>query len=81
MIAIKAMFNHMLGINCYETVFCALGKMLSIPGVKENTKDYLNNITLAGYEYCNGGISESIKAKFSDKFVQLCNSYLDEVLG
>lgn len=38
MIAIKAMFNHMLGINCYETVFCALGKILSIPGEKKIPK-------------------------------------------
>lgn len=84
---IKAMFNHMLGINCYETVFCAQGEMLSIPGVKENTKDYLKNIVLAGYEYCKGGISQRTRAKFSDqfiptdKFIQLCNSYWEEVLG
>lgn len=56
------MFNHMLGENKYETIFCGQGELFRVPELHNRTGEYLEGVKKAGFEYLQGGISKDTRA-------------------
>lgn len=50
------MFNHLLGENQYETIFCGQGELFRVPELSGRCGEYLENVKKAGQEFCEGGI-------------------------
>lgn len=64
--SVTAMFDHMLGKNHFETVFCGQGELFGIPDLRERTGAYLQNVKAAGREYAGGAISENTRKKLRE---------------
>ncbi len=59
--SIYPMFNHFLGENAYETVFCGQGELFRVPELKTRCGEYLNSVSKAGEEFVAGKITEATK--------------------
>lgn len=55
------MFNHLLGENNYETIFCGQGELFRVPELSKRTEEYLKSVKNAGMEYLEGGITEETR--------------------
>ena len=51
------MFNHLLGKDNYETIFCGQGELFRVPELSKQTGAYLENVKKAGTEFVNGKIT------------------------
>ncbi len=51
------MFNHLLGKNQYETIFCGQGELFRVPELSSRCGEYLESVKVAGQEFVNGGIT------------------------
>ena len=49
--AVLSMFDHMLGKNSYEHIFCGQGELFRVPELKSTTEAYLEKVHRAGAEY------------------------------
>ena len=63
--AVNAMFDHVLGKDQYETIYCAQGELFRVPELKAKTNAYLEVAKRAGEEYINGKITKSTKDKLN----------------
>lgn len=63
--AVIAMFNHLLGKNNYEKIFCSQGELFRVPELSNRTNEYLDYVKTAGQEYISGKIKEHTKAKLN----------------
>lgn len=57
------MFDHLLGKNNYETIFCSQGELFRVPELTNKTNEYLETVKTAGKEYATTGISSKTRAK------------------
>lgn len=55
--SVNAMFDHFLGKNNYETVYCGQGELFRVPELHDRTDAYLRCVEQAGREYIQGGIT------------------------
>ena len=62
------MFNHFLGKNNYETIFCGQGELFGIKELSDRTNKYLESVKNAGKEFTSGGISEQTRREL-DKLI------------
>lgn len=51
------MFNHLLGKDNYETIFCGQGELFRVPELSKQTGAYLEHVKKAGTEFINGEIT------------------------
>lgn len=63
--AVLSMFNHMLGQDNYETIFCSQGELFRVPELSKRTNAYLDSVRTAGQEYISGGVKEATRAKLN----------------
>ena len=61
--SILPMFDHFLGKNRYETIFCSQGELFRVPELSQRTNDYLQHVKAAGSEFINGTISVKTREK------------------
>ena len=57
--SVRNMFDHFLGKNNYETVFCGQGELFHIKDLAARTNEYLETVKKAGTEYADGAITEA----------------------
>ncbi len=55
------MFNHLLGKDNYETIFCSQGELFRVPELSKRTNEYLGFVKNAGSEFVNGKITEDTR--------------------
>jgi len=63
--AVIAMFNHILGKDNYEKIFCSQGELFRVPELSNRTNEYLGYVKTAGCEYISGKIKENTKTKLN----------------
>ena len=63
--AVISMFDHMLGKENYEKIFCSQGELFRVPELSNRTNEYLEYVKTAGQEYSNGKIKENTKSKLN----------------
>lgn len=61
--SVLPLFDHLLGKNNYETIFCSQGELFRVPELKNKTDQYLESVKAAGKEYSTTGISSNTRAK------------------
>lgn len=61
--SVKGMFNHFLGRENYETIFCGQGELFRVKELSARTDEYLETVKRAGTEYAAGAISEATKSE------------------
>lgn len=54
--SVLSMFNHLLGNNNYETIFCGQGELFRVPELSDRTNEYLKYVKMAGEEFAEGKI-------------------------
>ncbi len=59
--SVLSMFNHLLGKDSYETIFCGQGELFRVPELSNRTNQYLESVKVAGKEYISGGMTEKTK--------------------
>ncbi|MCI9016212.1 MAG: NAD(P)H dehydrogenase [Clostridia bacterium] len=59
--SVISMFNHLLGINNYEKIFCSQGELFRVPELSKRTNEYLEYVKTAGAEYIEGNIKEDTR--------------------
>ena len=57
--SVRNMFDHFLGKNNYETIFCGQGELFHIKDLAARTNEYLETVKKAGTEYADGAITEA----------------------
>ena len=57
--SVRNMFDHFLGKNNYETIFCGQGELFHIKDLAARTNEYLETVKKAGTEYADGTITEA----------------------
>ena len=55
--AIIPMFDHLLGVGNYTTIFCGQGELFRVPELNARTDEYLQTVRKAGQEFVHGAIS------------------------
>ena len=63
--AVISMFNHLLGKDNYEKIFCSQGELFRVPELSKRTNEYLGFVKTAGEEYINGKIKEETRTKLN----------------
>lgn len=63
--ALISMFNHLLGKDNYEKIFCSQGELFRVPELSKRTNEYLGYVRTAGQEYINGKIKENTRTKLN----------------
>ena len=63
--AVISMFNHLLGKDNYEKIFCAQGELFRVPELSKRTNEYLGYVKLAGQEYISDKITKETKSKLN----------------
>ena len=63
--AVISMFNHLLGKDNYEKIFCSQGELFRIPELSKRTNEYLEYVKSAGKEYITGRITEKTKKQLN----------------
>lgn len=61
--SVTDMFDHICGVNNYETIFCGQGELFRVPELKARTAEYLNVVKTAGREYISGAITEATRSE------------------
>ena len=59
------MFNHLLGKDNYEKIFCSQGELFRVPELSHRTSEYLDYVKTAGREYISGRINDNTKTKLN----------------
>ncbi len=59
--SVRNMFNHFLGKDNFESIFCGQGELFKIKELSSRTDVYLNSVKKAGYEYAQNGISQATR--------------------
>ena len=54
--AVISMFNHLLGKDNYEKIFCSQGELFRVSELSNRTNEYLDYVKTAGREYISGKI-------------------------
>ena len=63
--AIISMFDHLLGKDNYEKIFCSQGELFRVPELSNRTNEYLEYVKVAGQEFIAGKIEVSTKNKLN----------------
>ena len=63
--AVISMFNHLLGTDNYEKIFCSQGELFRVPELSNRTNEYLGYVKTAGQEYISGKIKETTRTKLN----------------
>ena len=63
--AVISMFDHMLGKDNYEKIFCSQGELFRVPELSKRTNQYLGYVKTAGQEYISGQITETTRTELS----------------
>lgn len=63
--AVISMFDHLLGKDNYEKIFCSQGELFRVPELLNRTNEYLEYVKTAGKEYISGKIQDSTKNKLN----------------
>ena len=63
--SVDLMFDHFLGKNNYEKIYCSQGELFRVPELSKRTNEYLGYIKKAGEEFSSGNISKETKEKLS----------------
>ena len=63
--SVDLMFDHFLGKNKYEKIYCAQGELFRVPELSKRTDEYLSFVKKAGEEFANGNISKNTKDKLN----------------
>ena len=63
--AVVSMFNHLLGKDNYEKIFCSQGELFRVPELSHRTSEYLDYVKTAGREYICGRINDNTKTKLN----------------
>lgn len=56
---VESLFNHMLGLNNYECIFCGQGELFHVDYFQDITDRYLQYVKQAGKEYMEGQITSA----------------------
>lgn len=64
--SVKEMFNHLLGKNRYETIFCGQGELFRVPELSGRCDEYLKSVEKAGKEYLNGVITSETRNELNE---------------
>lgn len=54
--SVNTMFDHFIGKDQYEKIYCAQGELFRVPELRNRTDEYLDSVKKAGSEYISGGI-------------------------
>lgn len=57
------MFNHFLGKDAFEKIFCGQGELFGIKELSSRTGEYLELVKKAGQEFAAGSIQEATRAE------------------
>lgn len=60
---VRSLFDHVCGKGNYTALFCGQGELFRVPGLKQRTDEYLEDVRQAGREYITGGISAETQAR------------------
>ena len=63
--AVISMFDHLLGKENYEKIFCSQGELFRVPELSNRTNEYLDYVKTAGKEYISGKIKDDTKTKLN----------------
>ena len=64
--SVRMMFDHFLGKDNYETIFCGQGELFRVKELSARTDEYLDIVKTAGEEYAAGSISEATESKLHE---------------
>jgi len=59
--SVRQMFNHFVGKDRYETIFCGQGELFHVKELESRTGEYLKVVKTAGEEFEQGGITPETK--------------------
>lgn len=59
--SVNAMFDHFIGKNSYETIYCGQGELFRIDALHDRTDEYLGYVRQAGEEFVTNGISSGTR--------------------
>lgn len=63
--AVTELFDHILGKEKYDKIFCSQGELFAIQELRVQTGEYLKAVRRAGNEYREGGISSDTQAELA----------------
>lgn len=63
--SVCSMFDHFLGKEQYETIFCGQGELFRVEELHERTDAYLQTVRKAGTEFATSGITHQTKEELS----------------
>ena len=63
--SVNLMFDHFLGKDRYEKIYCSQGELFRVPELSKRTDEYLSYVKKAGEEFSNGNISKATKEKLN----------------
>ena len=63
--SVRMMFDHFLGKDNYETIFCGQGELFRVKELSGRTDEYLSIVRKAGEEYAEGLVSDDTRQKLS----------------
>ena len=64
--SVSEMFDHFLGKNGYETIFCGQGELFRVDALHNRTDEYLGYVRKAGEEFVSGGISSDTRGRLDE---------------
>lgn len=64
--SVRSMFDHFLGKDNYEKIFCGQGELFRVKELAERTDAYLALVRKAGGEYASGGILEDTAGRLRE---------------
>ncbi len=64
--SVNTMFDHFLGKNRYETIYCGQGELFRIEALHNRTDEYLGYVKQAGEEFVTSGISSQTKERLDE---------------
>ncbi|WRS27676.1 NAD(P)H-dependent oxidoreductase [Oscillospiraceae bacterium MB08-C2-2] len=64
--SVNLLFDHCLGKENYETLYCGQGELFRVPELRGRTDEYLGYVKTAGSEFMAQGITEPTKKKLSE---------------
>ena len=64
--SVTAMFDHFLGENNYETIFCGQGELFRVEELHSRTDEYLSYVKQAGQEFITEGISQQTRDSLNE---------------
>ena len=64
--SVNTMFDHFLGTENYETVYCPQGELFRVKELSQRTDAYLEYVRKAGEEFAVGGITSPTREKLNE---------------